>query len=469
MSDIPSSNFSESAAANNATAPNGAPEGMAPSGVNDTIREVMAAIKREWNRNNPTVTSGGSANAQTLTYATAPTAYVQGMRFCFIAGFSNTGATTLNVNGLGAKSVFMDGAALGGGEIVAASIVEVVYDGTRFHMISSRPVSDFPAGSKNALMNGSFEIWQRGAGGSASIAASASSSVYTADRWVISTGANEASTVSQVAGLTVQSQWAAKVQKNSGQTGTGAILFEHPFTLDEIVALRGQVVTLSATIKAGANFSSSTSQISIQLLCGTGTTQKRGAGSFAGETAPIGAAQSITTTAARYSWTSAAIPTNATQMCVLFFYFPVGTAGADDSYTIDDVQLEIGAATAFDSARWDFTRELVMCQRFYRKSFPYATAPAQNAGIVGAMNVQTQTGATGTFGAQVQFGASMRIAPSLTTYNPSAANANWRDTTNSADRTVAVGTVSESGFPITGASAVAAANHAIHWQADAEL
>lgn len=41
------STWSTTPANNNDTAPNGAPEGMAPSGVNDTIREIMARV-REW-------------------------------------------------------------------------------------------------------------------------------------------------------------------------------------------------------------------------------------------------------------------------------------------------------------------------------------------------------------------------------------------------------------------------------------
>ena len=44
MSNI--SSWSTSSAANNAVSPDGFPEGMAPSGVNDSAREVMGAIKR---------------------------------------------------------------------------------------------------------------------------------------------------------------------------------------------------------------------------------------------------------------------------------------------------------------------------------------------------------------------------------------------------------------------------------------
>ena len=39
-------------------------------------------------------TSGGTANAQTLTLTPAITAYVAGQRFRFVAGFTNTAATT---------------------------------------------------------------------------------------------------------------------------------------------------------------------------------------------------------------------------------------------------------------------------------------------------------------------------------------------------------------------------------------
>ena len=134
MSDIESANYSETAGGNNAASPNGAPEGMAPSGVNDTIREIMAAIKRDWNRSHPTVTSGGAANAQTLTYGAAPAGYFQGQRFCFIAGFTNTGAATLNVNGIGARAIQLAAAALTGGEIVAGQMVTVAYDGTQFQI-----------------------------------------------------------------------------------------------------------------------------------------------------------------------------------------------------------------------------------------------------------------------------------------------------------------------------------------------
>lgn len=136
MSDLESTNFSETAASNNAATPNGWPEGQAPSTVNDCARELMGALKREWDRSGPTVTSGGSANAQTLTYTAAVAALVRGQKYSFIAGFTNTGATTLAVSGLTATAVRLNNAALVGGEIVVGLSYSVVYDGTAYQLMA---------------------------------------------------------------------------------------------------------------------------------------------------------------------------------------------------------------------------------------------------------------------------------------------------------------------------------------------
>lgn len=105
MADIDTSTFSETAASNNTASPDGAPEGMAASGVNDTIREVMGAIKREWNRTHATFLSTGGTNSYSISYATSPSAYVQGLPVSFNAHLANTGAVQVYVNALGAKTL----------------------------------------------------------------------------------------------------------------------------------------------------------------------------------------------------------------------------------------------------------------------------------------------------------------------------------------------------------------------------
>ena len=79
--------------------------------------------------------------------------------------------------------------------------------------------------------------------------------------------------------------------------------------------------------------------------------------------------------------------------------------------------------------------ELVRSQRYYQKSFPQATAPAQNSGAVaGALSTRVTTGGTAGISTIAQpFAVVMRSAPTMTSYNPSAANANWRDASASID------------------------------------
>jgi hypothetical protein len=75
-------------------------------------------------------------NAYTLVLSPAPTGYSAGQQFNFKPANSNSGATTLSVNGLGPKNVYANGAPCTGGEIVGGRIYSVIYDGTRFHLVS---------------------------------------------------------------------------------------------------------------------------------------------------------------------------------------------------------------------------------------------------------------------------------------------------------------------------------------------
>lgn len=73
-----------------------------------------------------------------ITCTPAPTAYTTGMRFTFKASTANTGACSLNVNSLGAKTIKKTyNSDLATGDILANQIVEVVYDGTNFQMVST--------------------------------------------------------------------------------------------------------------------------------------------------------------------------------------------------------------------------------------------------------------------------------------------------------------------------------------------
>lgn len=99
--DIGASNWNEDDNANTTAAPDGAPEGMAPSGVNNVLRAHQGALKRFYSWTIPKIT-GGSGTAYTLSYAVAPGSLVDGMAHLVQFHAVNGTGATLNVNNLGA-------------------------------------------------------------------------------------------------------------------------------------------------------------------------------------------------------------------------------------------------------------------------------------------------------------------------------------------------------------------------------
>lgn len=85
----------------------------------------------------PYAATGGTANVLTIALSPALPEYIAGMPLFFKASADNTGAVTLNVNALGAKAVRKSvDLALERGDIRAGQIVQVVYDGINFQLVS---------------------------------------------------------------------------------------------------------------------------------------------------------------------------------------------------------------------------------------------------------------------------------------------------------------------------------------------
>ena len=79
------------------------------------------------------------SGADTITATASPTlaAYAAGQMFYFVAAGDNTTSVTLNIDALGAKAVTRDGStALVAADIKSGEVIVVVYDGTRFQVVS---------------------------------------------------------------------------------------------------------------------------------------------------------------------------------------------------------------------------------------------------------------------------------------------------------------------------------------------
>lgn len=78
----------------------------------------------------------GSSNAYVVTTTAALTAYAAGQTFLIKASFTNTGAATLNVDGIGAKNIYKNGAPLTAGALVSGQVYELSYDDTQFQLLT---------------------------------------------------------------------------------------------------------------------------------------------------------------------------------------------------------------------------------------------------------------------------------------------------------------------------------------------
>ena len=103
--------------------------------IRDTFNDTNVIELTEGAYNYAASTTGTDAYAVTITYFAA---YTAGATVKFKADVANTGACTLNVNGLGAKAIKLEnGSDPTDGVIKAGAIVTVVYDGTNFQIVTT--------------------------------------------------------------------------------------------------------------------------------------------------------------------------------------------------------------------------------------------------------------------------------------------------------------------------------------------
>jgi hypothetical protein len=234
-----------------------------------------------------------------------------------------------------------------------------------------------PASSGNAIINGAFDIWQRGT----SFTPTAAAWTYNADRWDSgrASGTSGSTITRQASGLT-GFNFALRFQRNSGDTNTGAQYLVQRLDTATSIPLAGQTVTLSWYARAAANYSPASSALQLFVYSGTGTDQGGFPSTWTGSNTIVNGTSSTLTTSWQRFTNTFAVGSTATQLGFLFQYTGVGTAGANDSYDITGVQLEIGSsATAFKRNANSIQGELAACQRYYFRSNSFGDAYATHA------------------------------------------------------------------------------------------
>jgi hypothetical protein len=261
------------------------------------------------------------------------------------------------------------------------------------------------ASGKNAIINGGMQVWQRGTTFTVGAA-----NAYTVDRWQAKrTGLAVGCTVSRQSSGITGIQYGARVQRDSGNTSTASLQFWTNLETVNSIPFAGKTVALSVYAKVGANYSPTSSALTIQLYSGTGTDQNANVAGFTGSTIVAGSTITATTSYVRYTITGT-VAANATQLAVIISNAPTGTAGADDWYEIAGVQLEAGSiATPFQTATGTIQGELAACQR-------YLPAISANNGGLSIGQAYTTTKAI----VAIPFPVTARVAPTGVTVNAAA-------------------------------------------------
>jgi hypothetical protein len=315
----------------------------------------------------------------------------------------------------------------------------------------------------NLLVNSAFDIWQEKTSYTLS---STAAKTHLADCWKAGTAASDRS-VSRVAG-------GLKIQRAAATTSTAKVVLAQQLEHAEAVRLAGTTVTVSFDFSTGANYSP-TGGPRVVLYYGTGTDEDIdlhvSSPAFATGGGNVSA---VPTGSGRLATPPLAIPSGASEIALALAIGDfVGTAGADDSATIANVKLEIGnVATPYRAAM--LADELSRCRRRYQKSFAQGTAPAENIGALSGEKRWRRfaSGAAGE-GLHLQLSGPMRATPTITFFNPAAANGEARNETGGADCSATASlNVSDSGFEVacTGDVSGAAGDWlGVHWVADARL
>lgn len=251
--------------------------------------------------------------------------------------------------------------------------------------------------SQNYLINGAFDVWQRGT----SFSFSGPSGNYTTDRWSFyMDGTSGAVVVSQqvhTPGFASISGFEAKnfVRINRTAVGTGGTYSNFQQPIEDVRNCAGQTVTYSFWAKADA---ARTITAFLNQDFGTG-----------GSSAVVTSIQStnITTSWARYSFTfnlpSISGKTISSTDSKLWAY--IGTPNVVSTIDIWGIQLEVGSnATRFRRYAASPQAELIACQRYYYRASAAGGGPYS---VLMPIMAQGTTGGYGVF----MFPQPMRITP----------------------------------------------------------
>jgi hypothetical protein len=242
---------------------------------------------------------------------------------------------------------------------------------------------------RNRLINGNMGIWQRGT--------SSSSNGYLADRWFSQAGSSYSG--SQSSDAPTGFKYSLSI------SGSGYPQMYQRIESTNCTDLVGQPVTISFWAKQSSGGGASSLFVQLYYAVSADTWSS---------STQIGSTATFTGTSGwvQYSTTFTSLPSgaaNGLQVAVGAF-----TAGSGVCQ-LSGIQLEAGT-TASPFEYRQYGTELVLCQRYYEKSFPATWVPGTASFATGFISTTSPT-ASGGEASGARFIVPKRASPTVVTYN----------------------------------------------------
>lgn len=310
--------------------------------------------------------------------------------------------------------------------------------------------------NRNALFNGNFDVWQRGT--------SFTTDGYTADRWwsLHDAGGGVLPSITR----SKQSLTSGDISEAStfyriSSNGVGSALGAASFGILRQLIENGTRYLCGAGKKVTVSFWARSS-ISGKRIAVFATQNYGSGGSPSSGENLVGTTWTVTSTWQKFTYTFTTntlvgkiFGTNSDDSLQIDLYYVWGSsraanfgAGTAETFVgagdIDIAQVQVCAGdVALPFQLRSFAEELLLCQRYYYKTFPYGTTPAQASGLTtGGLAYRATVSGVATNGVMVRYPVPMRTTPTLTFYSPTSSNNKWRNGNTSADSGIPSVTIS---------------------------
>lgn len=335
---------------------------------------------------------------------------------------------------------------------------------------------------QNLIINGDFNIWQRGT----TVTLNPGDRTYLADRWYV--GANNVGSNTIVYSQQTITPgptrfvYAARVARPNGQTVAEARALAQEIDRDFLRLNRSYRAHVSFWCRVGANFSGT---FAAQVVTPTNSVGAAEDNAFTGYTSGnLLDSVAITPTTSWVKYTAAFTGLQSfTGLCAAFRFLhtPTGTAGANDWFEVAGVQLlafdanNLPAAGNFADAAPPYiyaggshAGELALCESYYEKSsdYPYPITDPGSLTTVGTLLRIMHDPPSNMF---VEFRVRKRKIPAVRIANGSSGSLNSAFGTVSSSQATTIGSTTAVNFGFSLAAAVAGEAFYFRFDADAEI